>query len=110
MRKTALLVGTMLTALLALSGVAWALTTIDCAEPGHGPGRLCWGTDGNELIIGTDSVDRISSERGDDVVRAGRGADWISTGDSDWHRGDSDWHRGNDANYGGRGMTTSRAS
>jgi Ca2+-binding RTX toxin-like protein len=53
----------------------------------HGLPR-CQGTAGRDYIIGSDRADYIDPYKGVDVIRAGRGADEVSTGDSDWHMGE----------------------
>jgi len=91
----ALLLGTMVAALVALSGVAWALTTVYCSDPANRSHGYCWGTDGDDELIGRDKADHIWAGAGNDVVRAGKGADYIEGGiDSFW---------GKDVNYGGPG-------
>ncbi len=97
MRRTILLLGTMLTALVLLSGVAWAATTIQCPnDPRDIGGGTCWGTEADDVLIGTDGRDEINSGLGDDLVRGGPGPDHISSGDSDYWEGE-------DENYGGAG-------
>jgi RTX calcium-binding nonapeptide repeat (4 copies) len=98
MRRTALLLGAMLTALVALSGVAWAVTTIYCSDPQNVKWGRCHGTGGDDYIIGTDKRDAIAANTGDDVVRGRRGVDEINT-DYD----DSSIDYGNDVIYGGPG-------
>jgi hypothetical protein len=95
MRRTALLVGTMLTALFAVSGAAWAVTTIYCSDPQNGPHETCMGTPWRDEIIGTEQADEIFAHTGNDVVRAGGGADFID--------GEGDVPNGKDVNYGGPG-------
>jgi Ca2+-binding RTX toxin-like protein len=115
-RRALLLVGTMLAVVVTVSGVAWAMTTtILCPHDPYGRGqRYCVGTDGNDYMIGTDRSDNIDPEKGDDVVRAGRGADDVSTGDSDWFRGEDvyflgpgddsvEGHLGSETYHGGYG-------
>jgi Ca2+-binding RTX toxin-like protein len=95
MRRTALLLGAMLTALVALSGVAWAVTTIYCSDPQNVYGTICAGTSGDDEVIGRNKADHIFAGYGNDVVRAGKGADYIEGG--------IDLSRGKDVNYGGPG-------
>jgi RTX calcium-binding nonapeptide repeat (4 copies) len=97
MRKTVLLLlGAMLAALIAASGVALA-ANIQCPnDPRNVGGGTCWGTDGDDVLIGTGKSDTISGFGGDDLVRAGRGADLITNGESDYRFGE-------DENHGGRG-------
>jgi Ca2+-binding RTX toxin-like protein len=98
MRRTALLVGAVLAALVAVSGVAWAVTAVHCGSPKNVEGGTCRGTIGDDYVIGTDKRDEIASNTGDDVVRGGRGHDEINT-DYD----DSSIDYGNDLVYGGPG-------
>src|SRR3712207_6652292 len=96
MRRMALLVGAMLAALLiAVSGVAWAVTTIYCSDPQNVYGTICAGTSGDDEVIGRNKADRIWAGPGNDVVRAGTGVDYIVGG--------VDGHWGNDVNFGGPG-------
>jgi Ca2+-binding RTX toxin-like protein len=96
MRRMIPLAGAILTTLVVVSGVAWA-ATIQCPnDPLDIGGGTCWGTDGDDVILGTDEQDEINTGFGDDLVRARRGADLISNGDSDY------WF-GEDENHGGRG-------
>jgi Ca2+-binding RTX toxin-like protein len=95
MRRTVLLLGAMLTALVALSGVAWAVTTIDCSDPRNVEHGICWGTDWRDEVIGTDKADHIHAGTGNDVVRAGSGDDYVEGG--------VDVSHGKDVNYGGPG-------
>ncbi len=95
MRRMALLVGAMLAALVAVSGVAWAVTTIYCSDPQNVYGTICAGTSGDDEVIGRNKADRIWAGPGNDVVRAGTGADYIEGG--------IDGHRGKDVNHGGPG-------
>jgi Ca2+-binding RTX toxin-like protein len=95
MRRTVLLLGAMLTALVALSGVAWAVTTIYCSDPQNVVSGTCLGTKWRDEIIGTERADEIFAHTGNDVVRAGGGADFID--------GEGDVPNGKDVNYGGPG-------
>jgi hypothetical protein len=95
MRRMALLLGAMLAALVALSGVAWALTTVYCSDPANRSHGYCWGTDGDDEVIGRNKADHIFAGYGNDVVRAGKGADYIEGG--------IELRRGKDVNYGGPG-------
>ena len=62
MRRTALLLGATLAALFAVSGVAWALTTLQCPSDPYGIGDgTCYGTNGDDLVGGTDWADRIEN-------------------------------------------------
>ena len=97
MRRAILLLGTMLVALVVVSGVAGAATTTQCPnDPRDIGGRTCWGTEADDVLIGTDRRDEINSGLGDDLVRGGPGPDHISSGDSDYWEGE-------DENYGGAG-------
>ena len=94
MRRTILLLGSMLAALVVVSGVAWAATTIHCPnDPLHIGGGTCWGTKGDDVLMGTDGRDEINAAFGDDLVRAGPGPDSISNGESDYSFGE-DKNRG----------------
>lgn len=94
MRGTILLLGSMLAALVVVSGVAWAATTIHCPnDPLHIGGGTCWGTKGDDVLMGTDGRDEINAAFGDDLVRAGPGPDFISNGESDYSFGE-DKNRG----------------
>ena len=93
MRRTILLLGAMLAALVGVSGVAWA-ATIQCPKVPDPYTGTCWGTQEADVIIGTSRGEAISGERGDDLIRAGRGADDI-LGDDYW--------LGEDENHGGPG-------
>jgi hypothetical protein len=117
MRRTMLLSGTMLAVIITVSGVAWAMaTTVRCPHDPYAWDHkgLCLGTDGNDYMIGTDRFDYINPWRGDDVVRAGRGADHVSTEETDWFRGEDvyflgpgddgvEGHLGPEKYYGGSG-------
>jgi Ca2+-binding RTX toxin-like protein len=97
MRRTALLLGAMLAALVALSGVAWAITEVRCPHDPYGiDDGTCYGTNGDDYVIGTDKADKIESLKGDDIVRGGRGPDEINVEGVDTIDG-------NDTNYGGPG-------
>jgi Ca2+-binding RTX toxin-like protein len=97
-RRMALLLGAMLAALVALSGVAWAMTTVYCSDRQNVSGGVCHGTSGDDYIIGTDKAEEIAANTGDDVVRGGRGRDEINT-----DYADSSIAYGNDVSYGGPG-------
>jgi hypothetical protein len=104
MRRTAPLVGAMLAALVAVSAVAWAVTTVYCSNPKNVEGGTCHGTVGDDYIIGTDKREEIAANTGDDVVRGGRGTDEINT-----DYADSSIDYGNDVIYGGPGTIASGA-
>jgi Ca2+-binding RTX toxin-like protein len=65
MRKTILLLASMASAVLLASGVAWAITTIDCKAS-----KSCQGTGGDDVITGTASRDVIIPYDGTDIVYA----------------------------------------
>jgi Ca2+-binding RTX toxin-like protein len=90
MRRTTLLLGAMLAALVVVSGVAWA-ANIQCQKGNTGH---CLGTQKADVIIGTSQKDIIDGQGGADLIRAGRGADYI-LGDDYWF--------GEDENHGGPG-------
>ena len=98
MRRTALLLGAMLAALVAVSAVAWAVTTVYCSNPKNVEGGTCHGTVGDDYVIGTDKREEIAANTGDDVVRGGRGTNEINT-----DYADSSIDYGNDVIYGGPG-------
>jgi Ca2+-binding RTX toxin-like protein len=86
MRRTALVVVTMASALLLASGVALA-ATINCVV-----GVTCLGTEGDDTIIGTDQSDPFMfGHDGNDLLRGRDGADRLEGG------------MGNDTLNGGRG-------
>jgi Ca2+-binding RTX toxin-like protein len=96
-RRTILLLGAMLAALVVLSTAAWAASIIRCPnDPLDIGGGTCWGTRGDDVIIGTSQKDEINGDRGADLILAGGGADLITNGESDY------WF-GEDKNHGGRG-------
>jgi Ca2+-binding RTX toxin-like protein len=99
MRRTILLLA-MLAALVAVSGVAWAATTIRCPnDPRDIGGDTCWGTDGDDIVIGTLGRDVINAGFGDDVVWAGPGSDFIFSGESDYWFGEDENHGGPGDDY-----------
>jgi Ca2+-binding RTX toxin-like protein len=99
-RRTILLLGSMLAALVVVSGVAWAATTIHCPnDPLHIGGGTCWGTKGDDVLMGTDGRDEINAAFGDDLVRAGPGPDFITNGESDYSFGEDKNHGGRGADY-----------
>ena len=100
MRRTILLVGAMLAAPIMVSAAAWAATTIHCPnDPLHIGGGTCWGTKGDDVLIGTDGRNEINASFGDDLVRAGPGSDFISNGESDYSFGEDENHGGQGADY-----------
>ena len=111
MRKSALLLASLVFALLLASGVAFA-ATINCT-----PGELrCVGTSGSDTIYGTDGQDGIEGRGGNDKLY-GRGGEDRTTdtsngleggdGDDVIRGGDGQDHlfgdRGTDRVFGGRG-------
>jgi hypothetical protein len=85
LRRTALLVGAMLTALVALSGVAWALTRAgkgaDFIDGGQGNWRgkdVNYGGPGDDFIEGHLDPERHYGGLGDDYI-----ADFIQSGNTD---------------------------
>jgi Ca2+-binding RTX toxin-like protein len=82
-RRTILLLGTMLVALVVASGVAFAV--IQC----HG--GVCRGTNNHDLIYGTNGYDEIYGRGGPDVIYGYGGNDTIYGG------------AGDDTIYGGAG-------
>ncbi len=71
---------------------------LESKHRGGGPTSLTtarWGTDGDDEVIGRNKADHIFAGYGNDVVRAGKGADYIEGG--------IDLRRGKDVNYGGPG-------
>jgi Ca2+-binding RTX toxin-like protein len=82
MKRVILLLTTIALALVAASGTAWAF---DC-----GAGS-CWGTPGDDLMIGTAADQGLHGRGGDDLIRGLEGNDSL-TGDA-----------GDDAVYGGPG-------
>ena len=100
MRRTILLLGAMLAALVVVSGVAGAASTIHCPnDPLHIGGGTCWGTKGDDVLIGTDGRNEINAGFGDDLVRARQGPDFISNGESDYSFGEDENHGGQGADY-----------
>jgi Ca2+-binding RTX toxin-like protein len=71
-RRTILLLGAMLVALVVVGGVAFALT---CT------GGTCQGTDSAEDIYGSDTRDTIDGYGGDDYINGRGGSDYIDGGD-----------------------------
>src|SRR5215208_8236150 len=98
MRRTILLLGAMLAALVVGSGVAWAATTIRCPnDPLDVGGGTCWGTEADDVVIGTDGRDRISAGYDDDIVRVG--PDLITSYEDDYWFGEDENHGGPGADY-----------
>jgi Ca2+-binding RTX toxin-like protein len=100
-RKAALLLTTMMAALVAASGVALALD-VTC-DPGSTRENPCQGTTGDDLITGTTEddfiqalggVDTVNALVGDDQAFGGNGKDTLEGG------------RGDDALYGEAGADT----
>ena len=78
MRKTALLLASMILSMLLASGVALAATQIDCSD---NPSALCVGTPKSDEIKGTDTRDDIRAQAGSDLVKARAGSDVVNAGD-----------------------------
>ena len=101
MRRLILLMAAMGTAVLMVSGVAYALS-VQCDGAGDqdpNPGR-CVGTQEDDQITGTDQRDVIRALDGFDDVLAGAGQDELNGGIlGDYLLGDED----DDTYYGGRG-------
>jgi Ca2+-binding RTX toxin-like protein len=74
MRRTLLLLSTMMLALLLASGVAWAVNKIGT----DGPDTLR-GTNGVDNLIGKGGNDRLFGLRGRDTLLGGPGKDWVDT-------------------------------
>jgi Ca2+-binding RTX toxin-like protein len=72
MRKTVLVLASLLTALLLASGVALAATIRCPTEPGT---NLCVGTPDNDRLFGTTTSDLMKGRGGSDVLRAEGGED-----------------------------------
>ena len=68
-----------------VSGVAWAATTIQYPNnPCDIGGGTCWGTEADEILVGTGGRNEINPGFGDDLVRAGPGPDFILSGEDDY--------------------------
>jgi Ca2+-binding RTX toxin-like protein len=74
MKKTALLLAGVLSAMLLASGAALAANQIDCS---NNPDALCLGTLRNDEIKGTGARDDIRARAGKDVVNASGGHDLV---------------------------------
>ncbi len=72
MSKTVLLLASMAVALVLVSGVALAATTIECTV-----GTTCLGTSGDDEITGTTEADRIKARAGNDTAYGLGGRDKI---------------------------------
>jgi len=103
-RRTILLLGTMLVMLVVAGGVVLAATycgdatgmTCNCQ------GGLCWGTPDEDRIFDTDSYDQIHADAKDDGVIGG--GDYIDGGPGkDYISGDGVGKSGNDILLGGDG-------
>ena len=105
MKKTALLLAAMLSAILLASGVALAANQVDCS---NNPDALCLGTLGSDEIEGTGARDDIRALAGSDVVNAGGGNDLV------YGQGGADRLRAGrcstDRVFGGRGADTINVS
>lgn len=92
MRRITLLVLSLATALVLVSGVAWAATK-DCDD------RTCTGTDGNDTLVGNEADQTIFGRGGDDTLKGLGGADYLR---GDGKIGES----GNDKLFGGSDSDT----
>jgi Ca2+-binding RTX toxin-like protein len=100
MRRTILLVVTMILTLLVASGVAWAVNKIGT----DGPDTLR-GTNGADNLLGKGGNDRLFALDGRDTLLGGPGKDWLDTNPPGWSRGDKNLlgGPGNDFIVGGKG-------
>jgi Ca2+-binding RTX toxin-like protein len=100
MRRTILLVVTMILTLLVASGVAWAVNKIGT----NGPDTLR-GTNGNDNLLGRGGNDSLFALDGRDTLLGGPGKDWVDTHPKEFRRGDKNLQGGpgNDLVAGGRG-------
>jgi Ca2+-binding RTX toxin-like protein len=113
-RRAGLVVALTLLLATVQAGVAWA-ANIKCPnDPQDIGGGTCWGTEVADVIIGTGQRDEIYGFRGDDLVRAGPGADLIINGEDDYRFGEDENHGGpgadrivgnldSEKHFGGRG-------
>jgi Ca2+-binding RTX toxin-like protein len=113
-QRAGLMVALALLTAVALAGVAWA-ANIQCPnDPQDIGGGTCWGTEEADVIMGTSQRDEIYGFRGDDLVRAGAGADLIINGEDDYRFGEDENHGGpgadrivgnldSEKHFGGRG-------
>jgi hypothetical protein len=85
MRRVALLLMVMVTALLVASGVAWAVTKT-CPPF---PAKICWGTSGADVLKSTSKDNSMVGKGGNDTytnfARGNSGDDIISDGFSGGH-------------------------
>ena len=73
----------MLAALVVVSGVAGAATIIQCPnDPRDIGGGTCWGTEADDVLIGTDGGTKSTPVSARTSSRPG--PDHISSGDSDY--------------------------
>jgi Ca2+-binding RTX toxin-like protein len=94
MTKIVLLLASVALATLLASGVALAVTYIDCTtDP-------CYGTPERDVISGTNEPETIKALGGNDYVTAWRGKDLVYGGDG---ADELDGHYGGDTIYGGPG-------
>jgi Ca2+-binding RTX toxin-like protein len=82
MRRTTLLLGAMLTALVVAGGVAWAANVIQCPRPLDDSDPTCYDTEKNDIVYGTSGNDYIDTLYGPggggaDVVYGYKGDDRI---------------------------------
>jgi Ca2+-binding RTX toxin-like protein len=100
MRRTLLLLSTMMLALLLASGVAWAVNMVGT----NGPDTLR-GTNGDDNLIGKGGNDRLFALDGRDNLLGGPGKDLVGTDPTVWRRGDKNLQGGpgNDIVFGARG-------
>ena len=100
MRRTLLLLTTMVVALLLASGVALAVNKVGT----NGPDTLR-GTNGNDNLLGRGDNDILFALNGRDHLLGGPGNDWLDTHPKEFRRGDKNMvgGSGNDAVIGGRG-------
>ena len=98
MRRTILLVATMILTLLVASGVAWAVNKIGT----DGPDTLR-GTNGDDNLIGKGGNDRLFGLHGRDTLLGGPGKDWVDTHPTESRTGEKNLlgGPGNDIVWGG---------
>ena len=85
-KRTALLLAAVVTTLMACSGVALAVTVVNCGSLSQDPlTPLCEGTKQTDDIRGRDAGDDILAYGGNDTVHANGGADGVdaSAGDDE---------------------------
>ena len=91
MRRTVVLLATMVLTLLVASGVALAVTKIGTDGP-----DFLMGTRGSDELFGRGGSDRINGRPGDDVILGGPGDDILI--DGPWHEVAVDTLMGGDGN------------